>query len=204
MSLPTLFPKWIIPCALFLSIAVVAPLRAQDQPVPAVSEVGSTPVDGVEAKAKELLETGEAKLEALSKEVDADPRAKEITAGILQPIYQVAEYLGFAAFHWLAFALMTTGVVSYALQLVLAKLVVLTRLHLSFSEILADALGLVISAIGLVLTTQAAAENSNFTQSPASVLSATAAGVVLGFIFYLWGQALELRAAQGAQVAAKK
>jgi hypothetical protein len=189
---------------LLWSAAGVASLRAQDPPAPAAKEIGSTPVDGVEAKAKELLETGEAKLEELSKEVDADPHAKEITAGILQPIYQVAEYLGFAAFHWLAFALMTTGVVSYALQLVLAKLVVLTRLHLSFSEILADALGLVISVIGLVLTTQAAAENSSFTQSPASVLSATAAGVVLGFIFYLWGQALELRAAKGAKVEAKR
>jgi hypothetical protein len=105
-------------------------------------------------------------------------------------------------FHWLAFAVMATGVVSYALQLVLGKLVVLSRMGFSPSEILSDTLGLVISAIGLVLTTQAAAENSTFTHSPASVLSATAVGVIAGFIFYRWGQAQEVQATVARQQAA--
>jgi hypothetical protein len=97
-------------------------------------------------------------------------------------------------FHWAAFAIMATGVVSYALQLVIGKLVVLSRLGFSPAEILSDALGLAISLVGLVLTTQAAAENSTFTQSPAAVLSATATGLVCGFIFYRWGQSQEVQA----------
>jgi hypothetical protein len=61
----------------------------------------------------------------------------------------------------------------------------------------------VISLVGLVLTTQAAAENSTFTQSPASVLSATAAGAAVGYLFYRWGKAQELAAADGRKVVAK-
>ena len=57
----------------------------------------------------------------------------------------------------------------------------------SITEILSDALGLVISLVGLVLTTQAATENSRFPESPAAVLSATGVEVVVGFILYLWG-----------------
>ena len=89
---------------------------------------------------------------------------------------------------------MATGVVSFALQLVLGKLLVLARRGFSLSEILSDALGLAISSIGLVLTTQAATENSSFTESAFSVLSASAVGVVAGFVFYLWGQRQELQA----------
>ena len=98
----------------------------------------------------------------------------------------------------------TTGVVSFALQLVLAKLIVLSKLGLSLTEILSDALGFAISVVGLVLTTQAATENSRFTASPFAVLSATAAGVVVGFIFYLWGQSQEVQAAKGRSAAATK
>ncbi len=54
-----------------------------------------------------------------------------------------------------------------------------------------------ISVVGLVLTTQAAAENSTFTQSPAAVLSATAVGAVAGLWFYRKGQRQELEAALG-------
>lgn len=152
-------------------------------------ELPAVPASGFPAKSTESVED-------LARQVDQSTQAQEITAGILTPIYQVAERLSFPMFHWVAFALMTTGVVSYALQLVLAKLVVLMRMSISPSEILADALGLLISVIGLVLTTQAAVENSSFTRSPASVLSATAVGVMAGFIFYVWGQRQELQAAQ--------
>lgn len=165
------------------------PLAADD--VPPASE-GTPPASGLPEAVSELAE-----------KVDEDPRAREVTAGILQPIYRLAEAMAHPAFHWIAFAVMATGVVNYALQLVLGKLVLLTRLSLSLKEILSDALGLVISLTGLVLTTQAAAENSTFTTSPAAVLSASAVGVVAGFIFYLWGQRLELEAARGRAVGTK-
>ena len=67
----------------------------------------------------------------------------------------------------------------------------------SWGAILSDAFGFVISVFGLVLTTQAATENSTFTHSAAAVLSATIAGAFVGIILYRWGQAQELQAAQG-------
>jgi len=140
----------------------------------------------------------------IARQIDESQQAQRVSAGILQPIYEFAELLAFPAFHWAAFALMATGVVSFALQLVLGKLIVLTQLGFSLKEILSDVLGLAISLIGLVLTTQAAAENSTFTASPAAVLSASAVGAVAGFVFYLWGQQQELQAARGRTTAPKK
>ncbi|MBA4030992.1 MAG: hypothetical protein C0478_08880 [Planctomyces sp.] len=159
---------------------------------------GTTPAEQP-AKNGSLIKQGEAKIDELSRTVDASPEAQKLSAGILNPIYQLAEVIAHPLLYWVAFMLMTTGVVSFALQLVIGKLVVLTRMHINFTEILGDALGLVISLIGLVFTTQAAAENSTFAQSAASVLSATVLGVVLGFIFYLWGQRQELNAARSAK-----
>ena len=185
---------------------------AQDEPA-AKPETDTTPAESVEdkghaapeadaaAKIKEKAVEWEKKtadeVSKIAKQVDQDPRAKTVSAGILQPIYQVAESLAFAQFHWVAFALMAAGVVSFALQLVLGKLVVLMRLGFSFKEIASDAVGLAISVFGLVLTTQVAAENSTFTQSPFAVISATLVGVIVGFILYLWGQSQELQAAAG-------
>lgn len=143
------------------------------------------------------------KVKDIAEKVDQDERAQKVSAGILDQIYQLAERLSFPMFHWVAFALMVSGVVSFALQLTLGKLFVLAKLSISPSEILGDFQGLAISLVGLVLTTQAAAENSTFTQSPASVLSATALGIVVGFLFYRWGAAHELAAADGRKVAAK-
>ena len=194
-------------CAL-LSAALLLPLPSFGQettPPEVVTEPAAEPTPApaspsLQDQLGDAIESGGAKVKDLSTDVDADPRAREISAGILSPIYKLAEQLGFPAFHWIAFMLMVTGVVSFALQLVIGKLIVLTRLHLSFTEILGDALGLVISLIGLVLTTQAAAENSTFPQSPFAVLSSTLAGAVLGFIFYLWGQSQELKAARAARL----
>lgn len=152
---------------------------------------------------KIVTETQE-KVDEIATKIDRSETAKEVSAGILQPIYALAEYLSFPAVHWIAFAMMATGVVSFALQLVLAKLAVLAKFGLSFTEIFSDALGLAISVIGLVLTTQAAAENSSFTQSPAAVLSASAVGVVLGFIFYWWGQSHEIQALEGRRIQSAK
>ena len=148
-------------------------------------------------RADQIVTDTREKVEEIATNVDKSEQAQEVSAGILKQIYAMAEYCSFSWFHWVAFAIMVTGVVSYALQLVLAKLVLLMRLSISFSEILSDALGLVISLVGLMLTTQAAVENSAFTQSAAAVLSATGVGVLAGFIFYLWGQSQELRAVAG-------
>lgn len=177
-----------------LGLVLATPLAAQEKTPVASDPPPAAAEPDLKTQAEDALEEARQKADAVAREVDQSPKAKEITAGILQPIYLVAEQLAFPMFHWLAFAVMATGVVSYALQLVLAKLVVLSRMGFSPAEILSDALGLVISVVGLVLTTQAAAENSTFTQSPASVLSATAVGVVAGFIFYRWGQAQEVQA----------
>jgi hypothetical protein len=176
-----------------LVLAYGAVLHAQEEPPATAPAVESSPPE-LQDRAGQALEDAKRKAEQLAVDVDKSREAQQITAGILQPIYQLAEKLSFPMFHWLAFAVMATGVVSYALQLVLAKLVVLTRMGFSPAEILSDVLGLVISVMGLVLTTQAAAENSTFTQSPASVLSASAVGLVCGFVFYRWGQAQEVQA----------
>ncbi len=192
--------------ALLLGLLICAtPSFAQDPAPPAAADpAASEPAPAteegiggkVQAAVETAVDTAEQKADELKKTVDASPRAQEITAGILDPIYKFAEVLAHPAIHWFAFALMATGVVSFTLQLVIGKLVVLTRMHFSLTEVLSDALGLAISLMGLVLTTQAAAENSSFTNSPASVLSSAGAGVILGIMFYWWGQKQELRAAR--------
>lgn len=148
-------------------------------------------------QSSEVVDQARDTIQDIANEVDQSPQAQEVSAGILEPIYAFAEHLAFPAFHWVAFALMVTGVISFALQLVLAKLVVLSRMGFSLTEILSDAMGLAVSLIGLVLTTQAAAENSNFTNSPAAVVSSTAVGVLCGVIFYWWGQKQEVQAVKG-------
>ena len=157
----------------------------------------------IQEKAEQTLENAGATADAVAEAVDKSEQAKEVSTGILTPIYQLAEAFSFPAFHWAAFALMVTGVVSFALQLTLGKLVVLSRAGFSPSEILSDTLGLLVSLVGLVLTTQAATENSNFTSSAAAVLSATIVGAAVGFVFYVWGQRQELEAVEGRRAATK-
>jgi hypothetical protein len=184
----------------FLTVLAVSPLAiAQDSEpaAPAAAASAESTEETVKQESKELVADTKEHVDKIAKQVDADPRAKEISAGILKPIYQFAEFLSFSAFHWVAFAAMVAGVVNFAFQLVLGKLVVLSKMSLSPSEILSDAFGLVISLVGLVLTTQAAAENSAFTRSPFSVISSAAVGAICGLIFYRWGQAQELQAVAG-------
>jgi hypothetical protein len=152
---------------------------------------------GLQEKAKQTIESARETAASAAEALDQNEQAREVSAGILKPIYQLAERFSFPAFHAIAFGLMVAGVVSFALQLTLGKLVVLTQSGFSPSEILSDALGLAVSLIGLVLTTQAAAENSTFTQSAAAVLAATIVGGLAGFVFYLWGQKQELQAVEG-------
>lgn len=155
-------------------------------------------------KAKEIAGDAADKAADLAVKIDSNEAAKEAAAGILQPIYLAAEALSFPAFYWLAFALMAAGTVNFAFQLVLGKLVVLTKGSINLKEILSDSIGLIISVIGLVLTTQAATENSSFTQSAAMVLSATVAGALLGLFLYRWGQAQEIHAVAGKRAANAK
>ncbi|QDV77472.1 hypothetical protein [Botrimarina mediterranea] len=151
-------------------------------------------------KAQQTLQSAQDTATAAAAAIDQNAQAQEIAGGVLAPIYHLAEAFSFPAFHWVAFCIMTVGVVSFALQLTLGKLVVLTRGGFSLSEILSDAVGLIVSLVGLVLTTQAATQNSTFTQSSFSVLSSAGVGVVLGLIFYLWGQRIELQATKGRRV----
>ena len=176
-------------CLLIMLAGTLA--MAQDEPVP---ENGKRTTA---AKTKEALDTTKKKVERVAADIDQSTTAQEASAGILRPIYQLAETLAFPAFHWVAFALMAAGVVSYALQMVLAKLAVLMKGSISLREILSDALGFSVSLIGLVLTTQAATENSTFTQSAAAVLSATVLGVLMGLVLYRWAQKTEVEAAEG-------
>lgn len=172
----------------------------------AESDVSSdSAVSGAMEKAAEMTDVAKDKAEELQKQVNDSEQAQEVASGILDPIYTLAESFGqFSAFYWVAFAIMATGVVSFALQLVLGKLIALANSGFSLTEILSDGLGLAISVVGLVLTTQAATENSQFAASAFSVLSATVVGIVAGFMFYIWGQNQELEAIAARKSAAKK
>jgi hypothetical protein len=177
-------------CLLLLALPVIAQEAAPPQ-------AADKTVETVKDETGKIVDETKESVDKIAKTVDQDPRAKDASAGLLTFIYKIAERLSFPAFHWVAFAIMVAGVVSYTFQLVLGKLALLFRGSLNLAEILSDAKALVISVVGLVLTTQAAAENSTFTQSPFAVLSSAAAGALVGFIFYRWGQRLEVEAAIG-------
>ena len=134
--------------------------------------------------------------EEVSKTLNESETIKEVSSGILEPIYQVADFMSFPTFYWVAFALMVAGVISFAFQLVIGKFFLLFKFSLNIKEILSDFLGLLISVVGLVLTTQAATQNSEFPQNATAVVSATAVGLVLGLVFFWWGQSLEHKAAR--------
>jgi hypothetical protein len=182
---------------LWVAPPVLAQEAAEESAEPAASDDA---VEQVKQKTEEALAAAEEKVEEIAAEVDQSQEAKEAKAGLLKQIYALAELLSFRAFYWLAFALMIAGVVGFALQLVLAKLVVLAKRSLSVSETLSDSFGLAISLVGLVLTTQAATENSEFTESAFAVLSAAGVGALVGIILYWWGQAQEVQAAEGRKV----
>jgi ABC-type multidrug transport system fused ATPase/permease subunit len=168
-----------------------------------LKEKAKDTVETAREKANETIESAREKADEVAKKLNESDKAKEVAAGILKPIYQLAEKFSFPAFHWIAFSIMVAGVVSFALQLTLGKLMVLAKSGFSPAEILSDGLGLVVSLIGLVLTTQAATENSKFATSAAAVLSATVVGAVVGFIFYVWGQRQELQAVDGRKGVAR-
>ncbi len=196
-------------CSLVLILAPYHSGMADEkvEPAPVSAEKSehddAAPVKTLEEMTNEAASKMTGKVEEISKKVDQSADAKKYSAGILEPIYSMAEYMSFSSFYWIAFAVMVSGVISFALQLVIGKLAVLLRGGISFSQILTDIQGLVISLVGLFYTTQAATENSNFTTSPAAVLSAAALGLVAGFFFYLRGQATELEALEGRREEAR-
>lgn len=149
----------------------------------------------------ETVQTVKEKASEIGQALNQSEAAKEVSSSILAPIYDLAEMMSGTTFYWIAFAMMVAGVVSFAGQLVLAKFLLLFRFHLSIKEIMSDILGLGISAIGLVLTTQAATQNSTFSESPLMVISAAIVGVLAGVMFYIWGQNQEFRAAKGGKTA---
>lgn len=167
------------------------------------SEANET-LDKVTRQARDLAADTKNKVDEIADTLDQSQTVQDASAGVLKPIYMLAESLSFPAFYWVTFALMTAGCISFAFQLVLGKVVVLANGSMNIREILSDSVGLIICLAGLVLTTQAATENSTFAQSPSSVLSSAAAGVVLGLFLYRWGQAEEVDAARGRKAAAKK
>ena len=165
------------------SISLIQESELQDSDVP-VSEAVAAGTSAPE------------KLQELSETLNQTQAVQDVSAGILEPIYSLAQYMALPSFYWVAFAIMVAGVVSFAGQLVFTKLFLLFKLNLNVKEILSDLLGLVVSLTGLVLTTQAATQNSTFPENSVAVVSATVVGGLLGFVFYLWGQKQEFQAAR--------
>ena len=175
-----------------------------DAPMPPAENKEADKADAAQADVEKIAEEVPQKLDNLASQVNQSKTAQATTAGILTPLYHLAEALEFPAFHWIAFALMFAGVVGFALQLIIGKLVVFAHMGFSLKEILSDALGLVISLLGLMFTTQAAAQNSTFTQSPFAVLSASLLGLVIGLFLYSWGKSQEVEAVRGRRAVADK
>ncbi len=194
--------RTILCCISFSLLTLLTwPVLAQDptsdpaQPGSSVAQPDSSAAQPGSSEAQPGSSVTE-KVQEMEKTLNESETAKEISAGLLQPIYDLAQLMAFSWFYWSAFALMVAGLVSFALQLVLTKLILLTQMKLNIQEVLSDLLGLLISLAGLVLVTQAATQNSTFTSSPASVISAALVGVIVGFVFYIWGQRTEFRAAR--------
>ena len=153
---------------------------------------GDVPVSGSVSDGSSTPE----KLQELGDTLNQTQAVQDVSAGILEPIYHLAEFMSIPSFYWVAFALMVAGVVSFAGQLIFTKFFLLFKLNLNIKEVLGDALGLLVSLTGLVLTTQAATQNSTFSENSIAVVSATAVGALLGLVFYLWGQKQEFQAAR--------
>ncbi len=192
---------------LFLSLIGTGFAQETDPPadLPATGETSSEtqqPADALPDSS--VAEKLEGQVRDIGDTLNKSETAQEVSTSILEPIYKAAEFMAFSTFHWVAFMLMVAGVIAFLFQLVFTKFLLLFRGTLNIREIASDALGLLISVIGLVLTTQAATENSDFTQNPVMVLSAAGVGALLGLVFYWWGQRQEFDAARGADAKQQK
>lgn len=187
-------------CGLLLPSIGAGQEPAAGQIVPATESSSEGKLEaGLEAARKSAGQVTDAlgkSAQDIGETLNQSKTVQDASAGLLKPIYDLSQYMAHPWFYWLAFAVMVAGVVSFVGQVVLTKLLLLLRLHLNFKEILSDLLGLLISLVGLVLTTQAATQNSTFTSSPAAVLSSATVGVIVGILFYLWGQGTEFHAAR--------
>jgi len=196
----SLFSKCVLAIC-YLTSAVPGPMSDQE----AANEPQTTQQQNAEVidKVKDtVVETAgivKDKAQEIGATLNESAAVHDVSQSILHPIYQAAEAIGqYPAFYWAAFALMVAGAVSFLLQLVLTKFLLLFRGSLNIKEILMDVAGLFVSLTGLILTTQAAAENSaSFVNSPSAVLSAVALGAVVGLTFYIWGQRQEFQAVKG-------
>lgn len=186
-----------------LSLVTGAALADNKTAMDRAAEGVSNAVTQVQEGANKLAADAQAKAAETAKLIEESQQAARLRAGLLAPIYVVADALAFSWFYWIAFALMFAGVVSWALQLILGKLVVASAGGFDMGEIISDSVVLAISVVGLVLTTQAAAQNSNFTTSSVAVLSSAIVGLVAGLILYYWGQRQELEAAKARSQASK-
>ena len=129
--------------------------------------------------------------------LDTDPQAQQATDHILSSIRDIGnKVVAVPGFYWIAFAMMTAGLVSFLLQLVLGKLIMLTQSHFSIVEIMSDAMGFLISLIGLTLLTQSATNEGLVIDRPSFVVTAAGLGAFVGLIFYFRGQTQELREAR--------
>ena len=174
-------------------------VRAQhDSTAPGLSADGKMDPAATESESG-LTGNARQRLDELAGRLDQNRTVQDLSKHLLNPIDVASDACAFPAFHWMAFALMSAGVVSYALQLVLSKVIVLARGSFDVRAVMSDVFGLLMSGIGLMLTTQAAAGNSAFSESPIRVLSAAAVGIVAGLILYRWNHAEELEAAYGRQ-----
>lgn len=198
------FRAILLTCCLLVPMTFAAAQEVPPAPAPDVQQTDPKPAPSLQETTAQTFNDVKKQVDAVAADVDKSKQAQDLTIEVLKPIYKTAELLAFPAFHWVAFTLMAAGVVGFALQLVFAKLLVLAKMSLSLTEIFSDAMGLAISVVGLVLTTQAAAENSDFTQRPFMVLSAASVGIVLGLLHYVWGQRQEIDAATGRRVVATR
>ncbi len=110
-------------------------LSATGQEREPAGEAGAGDSTAVESNAVEradqIVSETRGKVEEIAADLDENQQAQEASAGLLRQIYVLAEYFSVPTSHWVAFSRMVTGVVSFALQLVLATLVVLTGMSIS-------------------------------------------------------------------------
>ena len=65
-------------------------------------EAQTTPADSPEQNLQEKLSE---QVQEVSKKLNQSETAREVSAGILDPIYRLADVLAFPTFYWIAFAL---------------------------------------------------------------------------------------------------
>ena len=114
--------------SLALVVQSTGSLTAQD-PAPAQSPTAGGQLEaGLESAQKSAAQVSEKISEGaqeIGDKLNQSSTVKEASASLLKPIYQLAQYMAHPWFYWIAFALMVAGVVSFAGQIVLTKLLLL-------------------------------------------------------------------------------